>query len=229
MANAPPVVLDAEGPPLDYSFKELRSCTELAQEQPRNARKTEKKERPQKENDAKGKHAGPTAGIVDDRAKTEKKMVVTLQTNSIRLNNNFLTTLKEFPQALSDVLSQPMKLVFLDLSWNQLEKIEPVLLQYEQLKALYLHGNRIAKLPQVDKLKGLPQIRSLTLNGNPIECNSCYRLYVVGMLQHSTDLRSLDHSTVTDDERERAEAWSFGHENRIAERKRLKEEMTSYE
>lgn len=181
-----------------------------------------------KEAEPKGK-TGAAGGIVDDRAKVEKKMVVTLQTNSIRLNNNFLTTLKDFPAALSDVLSQPMKLVFLDLSWNSLEKIEPVLLQYEQLKALYLHGNRIAKLPQVDKLSGLSQIRSLTLNGNPIECNSCYRLYVIGMLQHTSDLRSLDHSTITDDERERAEAWSFVHDNRVAERKRLKDEAAMFE
>ena len=36
-------------------------------------------------------------------ARTKVAEVVTLQTNSIRLNNNFLTTLKEFPQALSDV------------------------------------------------------------------------------------------------------------------------------
>jgi len=207
-------VLEAEGPPLDYGFKELRSCAELSTEQPRNARKASPREKPEKDD----------KGVIDERGKAERKLAVQLQTNSIRLNNNLLTSLKDLPAALLEVLPKPERLLFIDLSFNQLQTIDSCLVEYEHLKALYLHGNRIAKLPQVDKLAKVRKIRSVTLNGNPLETNSCYRLYVIGVLQHSTDLRSLDHSTITDDERERAEAWSFGHENRVAEKKRMKEE-----
>jgi hypothetical protein len=215
MAAAPTVpVLEAEGPPLDYSYKELRSCAELITEQPRNARKASPRERPEKDD----------KGVIDERSKVERKLAVTLLTSSLRLNNNVLTSLKDLPAALTEILPNPARLLFLDLSWNSLQTIDSCLLQYEQLKALYLHGNRIAKLPQADKLAKVAKLRSLTLNGNPIECNSCYRLYVIGVLQHSTDIRSLDHSTVTDDERERAEAWFIGHQARIGERQKKMEE-----
>ena len=34
---------------------------------------------------------------------------------------------------------------------------------------LYLHGNNIGRLVEVDKLSGLANLRLLTLHGNPIE------------------------------------------------------------
>jgi len=213
MAASGPV-LEAEGPPLDYGFKELRTCAELSTEQPRNARKASPREKPEKDD----------KGVIDERGKAERKLAVQLQTNSIRLNNNLLTSLKDLPAALSEVLPKPERLCFIDLSFNQLVTIDSCLLGYEHLKALYLHGNRIANLPQVDKLGNVRKIRSVTLNGNPLETKTCYRLYVIGVLQHSTDIRSLDHSTITDDERERSEAWFIGHQTRIAERQKAKEE-----
>lgn len=215
MASGGNNYLEAEGPPLDYSFKELRSCAELPGEQPRNARKASPK---------RGDAGQDTSAVVDDKARGGPKIVVQLLTNSIRLNNNYLTTLSDLPQALTQILPQPERLLFLDVSWNGLTTIDRALLQYQQLKALYLHGNKIASLPQVTKLQGMPILRSLTLNGNPIETSSSYRLFVIGSLQHATSLRSLDHSTITDDERERAEAWSLGHEQRMKERAKAKAE-----
>merc|ERR1711879_1082464 len=105
---------------------------------------------------------------------------------------------------------------WLDLSFNQLLTIEPVLLRFLNMKALYLHGNCIKSLPAVDRLKKLPKLLSLTLNGNPIESNGIYRPYIVGCLP---DLRSLDHSTITQDERKHADAWYVGHQERAKIRK----------
>jgi hypothetical protein len=211
-----PHILEAEGPPLDYSFKELRSCAELPTEQPRNARKAS----PKPDRSA----AAQDTGLVEEKKAAGPKKVVQLLTNSIRMNNNYLESLKELPAALQVILPQPERLVFLDVSWNMLASIHPCILQYQNLKALYLHGNKIASMPQVSKLTGFPILRSLTLNGNPIETNSGYRLFVIGSLQHDTALRSLDHSTITDDERERAEAWSLAYEARKEEARKRREE-----
>merc|ERR1712193_127828 len=82
--------------------------------------------------------------------------------------------------------------------------IEPVLTKYTNLKAIYLHGNRIKCLPSVDRLRRLPKLISLTLNGNPIEACKIYRRFVIGALPN---LRKIDHSTITDDELEASYAW----------------------
>ena len=39
----------------------------------------------------------------------------------------------------------------------------------ESLQILYLHGNQIKTLGEVDKLGNMPQLSKLSLHGNPIE------------------------------------------------------------
>merc|ERR1711900_66943 len=111
-------------------------------------------------------------------ASAKPKIHLNFTQTSVRINNNYLENLKGFPEALEAINIQPNKLTFLDLSWNMLAKIPAELLQYPSLKALYLHGNKIEKIPQVDKLKKLPLPRSFTSNGNPIKCVPNYRVYV---------------------------------------------------
>lgn len=43
------------------------------------------------------------------------------------------------------------------------------------LQSLYLHGNTISCLREVDKLGALSQLRRLTLYGNPMEEEGGYR------------------------------------------------------
>merc|ERR1719499_336848 len=105
-----------------------------------------------------------------------------------------------------------MSLMWLDLSFNQLVTIEPELMRFHNLKALYLHGNCIRSLPSIERLRRLPKLLSLTLNGNPIEANKIYRTYIVGALPM---LRSLDHSTITEDERLGATVWFKAHMQRV--------------
>merc|ERR1711985_121376 len=114
-----------------------------------------------------------------------------------------------------------MNLQWIDLSHNHLTTIEPVLTKYTNLKAIYLHGNRIKCLPSVDRLRRLPKLISLTLNGNPIEACRIYRRFVIGALPN---LRKIDHSTVTDDELEASYAWYQMYLKRHEERKKKLEE-----
>jgi Leucine-rich repeat (LRR) protein len=62
------------------------------------------------------------------------------------------------------------KLLWIDLSYNYLEKIEEeIVTSFPLLKTLYLHGNYIYNLDEVKKLGGLRHLHTLTLYGNSIE------------------------------------------------------------
>ena len=52
-----------------------------------------------------------------------------------------------------------------------------VILKFNKLTVLYLHGNAISTLKTVDILAGLPSLRSLTLHGNEIEQDKKYVYY----------------------------------------------------
>ena len=69
------------------------------------------------------------------------------------------------------------------------------MLEFPRLKILYLHGNNIEKISEIDKLVSLQNLRILTLHGNPIEDSSPnYRPYVLSRLPN---LKSFDFSGVT--------------------------------
>jgi hypothetical protein len=254
------------GPPLDYSFKELKSVLEMETEEPRSGGKR----RPQIEKDATA--AGQADAAADtaaaggaaatEQAGDTTKMLTTGLANAsahlggsgkggavvatqlrpnaapimkrrirkvtlaVKLNNNMIDSIRDLPAALEFAMDDPLRnLQWIDLSFNQLQTIQSELLEFKHLKALYLHGNHIKSLPQVERLRRLQKLISLTLNGNPIECFPFYRRYVIGAL---TELRSLDHSTITDDEVKGASDWFVAHEQRAKARKeRLEEAMLS--
>merc|ERR1719160_1227842 len=125
-----------------------------------------------------------------------------------------IETLTDLPPALEMAMDNPvLNLQWLDLSFNQLTTVESTLLNFPNLKALYLHGNGIKSLQPVGRLRKLPKLISLTLNGNPMEAFKIYRSYVTGALP---DLRSLDHISITEDESESAQAWYQAHQRRAA-------------
>jgi len=206
-------VQEASGPPLDYSFKDLKSLLELESQQPRTW----------------GSKTATLTGHATQGGQTGKELAIThkdpaapcvkivKKTVAVKLNNNSLESLDDMPKALDLAMGgiATKNLRWLDLSFNLLTCVDKMLLEFTELKALYLHGNRIAKLPTVDKLQGLPGLQSLTLNGNPVDAMKVYRMYVVGCLP---GLRSLDHSTITQDETEKCQAWFQGHQRRKARR-----------
>ena len=68
------------------------------------------------------------------------------------------------------------------------------LLDFPNLTVLYLHGNSISKIAEVDKLGRLPKLKSLSLYGNDIAFVPGYRSYVVGRVP---TLKHMDFSGVT--------------------------------
>uniref|UniRef100_A0A286XT85 Leucine-rich repeat-containing protein 51 n=2 Tax=Cavia porcellus TaxID=10141 RepID=A0A286XT85_CAVPO len=133
-------------PPLDYSFKSISVIQDLISEEPRTGL------RPLK------------------HSKSGKSL-----TQSLWLNNNVLSDLRDFNPVVSQLLEHPENLAWIDLSFNDLTSIDPVLTTFFNLSVLYLHGNSIQRLGEVNKLAVLPRLRSLTLHGNPIEEERGYR------------------------------------------------------
>uniref|UniRef100_A0A8C3K4U3 Leucine-rich repeat-containing protein 51 n=1 Tax=Calidris pygmaea TaxID=425635 RepID=A0A8C3K4U3_9CHAR len=128
--------------------------------------------------------------------------------HALRLNNNSLGGLGGLTPTLEKLLVPPTQLRWLDLSFNHLTTIDPVLTTFRALRSLQLHGNNISSLAEVDKLGVLPQLRRLTLHGNPMEEQRGYRSYVLSLLPHLT---TLDFSGVTKQELEDAATARLRH------------------
>uniref|UniRef100_A0A8C8W3G8 Leucine-rich repeat-containing protein 51 n=1 Tax=Peromyscus maniculatus bairdii TaxID=230844 RepID=A0A8C8W3G8_PERMB len=125
-------------------------------------------------------------------------------TQSLWLNNNVLNDLEDFSQVVTQLLQHPENLVWIDLSFNDLTSIDPVLTTFFNLSVLYLHGNSIHHLGEVNKLSVFPRLRSLTLHGNPIEEEKGYRQYVLCNLPRIT---TFDFSGITKADLTTAEVW----------------------
>lgn len=221
------------GPPLDFSFKELKNCAEIELDEYRVGRRHSVTEKTLLEgigNEFACSPGNTSGGNLGASAQATQlvqpsRCVVRRVTTSVKLNNNMLETVSGLPDVLGIAIGSPlMSIQWLDLSFNQLVTVEPELLRFLNLKALYLHGNCFKSMSAVERLKKLPKLLSLTLNGNPIECGKNYRRHVIGILPQ---LRSLDHSTITEDELHSSAAWYKGHLQRSAERKERQRDLMS--
>ncbi|XP_077154996.1 leucine-rich repeat-containing protein 51 isoform X2 [Ranitomeya variabilis] len=163
------------GPPIDLAFKCITCMEDVLQEDPREGPKPIK------------------------RCENGK-----LTSRALRLNNNTLTDLHGFGEIVEKLLSDPSQLCWIDLSFNDLPSIDPVLTSYRRLSVLNLHGNGISDLSEVHKLAALPDLRSLSLHGNPIETERGYRSYILSLLPN---LKTLDFSAVTHQDRVTADVW----------------------
>ncbi|XP_042314062.1 leucine-rich repeat-containing protein 51 isoform X2 [Sceloporus undulatus] len=164
-----------QAPPLDYSFRGINFMQDLLSEEPR-------------------------PGLKPIKVSEEGRLL----TQAIWLNNNTLNDLTDFQDIMSKLLEYPEDIYWIDLSFNDLPIIDPVLTTYYNLRNLTLHGNSIQHLSEVDKLAVLPHLRSLTLHGNPIEEEKGYRSYVISTLPN---LKSFDFSGVTKLDRSTANVW----------------------
>ncbi|XP_026867966.2 leucine rich repeat containing 51 isoform X2 [Electrophorus electricus] len=126
---------------------------------------------------------------------------------ALRLNNNIITELTGLTDILSAVFVEPTCLAWLDLSFNDISHIHPVLTELVELRMLNLHGNSICNLSEVDKLRTLPLLRTITLHGNTIEKERGYRGYVISTLPH---LKMMDFNAITKQERVMASIWHKG-------------------
>ncbi|XP_014254242.1 leucine-rich repeat-containing protein 51-like [Cimex lectularius] len=163
------------GPPLDYSFKSLTSIEGLANEKPRRGVKSYKRNKA-------GRYS----------------------CTSLRLNNNYLTSISGIHGIANELLEFPEKLTWLDLSFNRLASIPTELSAFINLKIVYLHGNQLADLPSVLRpLKMLTELYSLTVHGNPLEERRGYRNKIILNLPN---LKSLDFNNVTVADRKRLQS-----------------------
>ncbi|XP_034716730.1 leucine-rich repeat-containing protein 51-like isoform X2 [Etheostoma cragini] len=163
------------GPPVDLSFMDINSVTGALAEVPRNGL------RPLKTN-SKGKY----------------------QSCSLRLSNNSISDIIGLQYILNHFLAQPSKLGWLDLSFNKITCLDPLFCELSELRVLYLHGNNIWNLSDVDQLKELQHLHTITLHGNPIETNMNYRNHVITALPH---LKKMDFSAVTREQKVLANVW----------------------
>ncbi|KAL7400785.1 hypothetical protein ABVT39_017806 [Epinephelus coioides] len=130
---------------------------------------------------------------------------------SLRLNNNNITHIHDLHKTVNHFLAEPSQLAWLDLSFNKISHIDQVLCELHELRVLYLHGNNIFILSEVDRLGVLPHLHTVTLHGNVIETNKAYRNRVISALPR---LKTLDFSAVTRQERVMAKIWQSSNNRR---------------
>ncbi|XP_057694613.1 leucine rich repeat containing 51 [Corythoichthys intestinalis] len=176
------------GAPVDLSFKDISNLADALSEE-------------------------PSSGLRPMRRNSLGKF----QSGSLRLNNNHITNLYDLHKTISHFLAKPSLLAWLDLSFNRITNIDKVLCELPQLRVLYLHGNRIFTLSEVDKLQSLSHLHTITLHGNMIETNKAYRNHVISALPR---IKTMDFSVVTPQERDLAQIW-----HKSSPGKRIKETL----
>lgn len=128
--------------------------------------------------------------------------------SAVRLDNNQLESLEGLGAALARVCKDPTSIRMLDLSFNQLgPKTAAALsrLGMDGMVKLYLHGNAVKHLSEVDELaKAFPALQGLTLHGTPLREHDSYRNYVIATVPR---LVKLDFTPVTPAERDVAVSW----------------------
>ncbi|XP_008299932.1 leucine-rich repeat-containing protein 51 [Stegastes partitus] len=164
-----------DGAPVDLSFKNISSLTDAWTEE-------------------------PSSGLRPLQRNSEMKYL----SCSLRLNNNIITDLYDLQKTVCHFLAEPSHLAWLDLSFNKITHVDPVLGELRALRVLYLHGNNIFIMSEVDRLGVLPHLHSITLHGNAIETNKAYRNRVISVLPQ---LKMMDFSAVTRQERVLAQIW----------------------
>ncbi|KAM9853507.1 leucine-rich repeat-containing protein 51 [Aulostomus maculatus] len=166
------------GAPVDFSFKSLRCLADACSVE-------------------------PSTGLRPLNRNSQRKYL----SRSLRLNNNQISDLVGLERTISHFLAEPSQLAWLDLSFNNITIIDPVLCDLCELRVLYLHGNSIFLLSEVGMLGVLPHLHTITLHGNVIESNKAYRNHVISVLPH---LKRMDFSAVTPQERVLAQIWHHG-------------------
>ncbi|KAI8803228.1 hypothetical protein BJ742DRAFT_829728 [Cladochytrium replicatum] len=124
------------------------------------------------------------------------------QVTAVRISNNHLQSLSTLPIVLSKLLPDLTALTWIDVSFNNLTRIDDSLLSLPNLRGIYLHANNLSTLADIPKLVALSHLRTLTLHGNllleaaaaKISNGGTYRKFVIAALPQ---LRHLDFGAIT--------------------------------
>lgn len=181
--------------PINYGFFKMDNIEEIKDEEPRPSPRKSKQESETKPGKSK--------------------------TKALRLNNNSLNQLDTLVTAVEAVVEQPKDIGWFDFSFNELQDIPDTILEYENIRILYLHGNQISDINQVKKLSKLKHLRKLTLHGNPIDKQKDYRSTVLSFLPN---LQQLDFSGVSKAEIRTSQTLSNFKKNKTTKKKDLDDE-----
>ena len=132
---------------------------------------------------------------MENMEKLEREVFVA---TAVRLNNNTISDLSSLQNIMSKILVNWQWLAWIDLSFNDITALDVSFTEFPELRLIYLHGNSIENINQIDKLKKVKHLHTLTLHGNPVEMTENYRYHVLSRLPA---LKSLDFSAVTKQER----------------------------
>ena len=111
----------------------------------------------------------PYTGVAKGMDRSSLPKGAEVNATGVRLANNMLESLDGLADFLERVLDDPLELRWLDLSNNRLTTVDPVLLDYPKLSCLYLQGNKIAKLADVEALAAAPALSKITVQDNPCQ------------------------------------------------------------
>jgi Leucine-rich repeat (LRR) protein len=185
-------------PPIDLAFVEISDHNLLMACEDYYDSQQPKVEEQKQEDDARGDGGSqspePTETYVPP-AKPDKRLT------SLLLNNNNLTTVSALEGILGQVWGpNNVCLQWLDLSFNNLTRVEDALLNFKGLKLLNLNSNKIpAKKSEIAKIGQLKGLMTLSLIGNPVEEMKQYRWYTIATVQ---TLRKLDSACISPAERD---------------------------
>lgn len=222
-------------PPLDYAWKEMVTFAEVLEEEPwtreqeqqalaelrRQRSAASKAQQGAAATDAASTtEAGEKSEAKTDKARNSKKKHsradAALKISSVKLNNNLFESWEGFADAIEHVISEKDCLDMLDLSFNKLSTIDDTITRYQTLGGLYLHGNKISSFRELRKLKKLPNLRKLSLHGNPIEEKKGYRNFVIALIP---TLKQLDFTPITALDRKNAEVQAERKRRQVAARR----------
>ena len=157
-----PVLTETETP-LDFSWYAIASLADIENEEPRPLLKKKVKKVPVK------------VKVMNEDGEEVEEEQERYPSSCIKLNNNCLEDISDMINILDKVVVNPAAITFVSLAMNELKKIDACLCDLPGLKMLFLEGNHISDLSEVEKLGGCPQLVKLALHGNPMETTKDYR------------------------------------------------------
>lgn len=128
----------------------------------------------------------------------------------VRTKTDNLTFVKKFTLCGNDIdevkiLRQMPNIEVLSLSVNSINSLREFA-NCRKLQELYVRGNKIGNLAEVQYLQNLPDLRVLWLCENPCANNEYYREYVINVLPQLT---TLDKVSISQEERAAAARTNF--------------------
>ena len=138
----------------------------------------------------------------EELEKKKKKCIhIKLVCVSLMLAYNKLRELDQLNAVLAGIMTNSHRLQWLDVSHNYLTHLDYNFQDFPQLKTLYLHCNFIADLGELEKLRHLQEIRTMTIHGNPLASVPNFRILSISILPQ---LKKMDSVLVSKKERDNA-------------------------